>query len=144
MIDRAQILALVPHAGSMCLIERALRWNDTEIGCEADNHRDPANPLQRAGELSALHLIEYGAQAAAIHGALLAPDPAQANRAGMLIAVRDCELYVDYLHDLPHPLEIHARREAKSSDALMYSFDVSHRGQPLGRGRLTIRLAPAS
>ena len=141
MIRHAQILALIPHAGSMCLIDRAASWSDTEILCEADNHRDPAHPLRRTGRLSALHLIEYGAQAAAIHGALLAPDSAQANRAGMLIAVRDCELFVDYLHDLPHSLQIHARQEAKSSNALIYSFDVSHGGQPLGRGRMTIRLA---
>jgi predicted hotdog family 3-hydroxylacyl-ACP dehydratase len=143
VIRREQILALIPHAGSMCLIGRVANWTEDEIHCETDDHRDAAHPLRRTGGLSAMHLIEYGAQAAAIHGALLAPDHAPAKRSGMLIAVHDCELFVDYLHDLPHVLKIHARREASSSDALMYSFDVAHGGQPVGRGRLTIRLAAA-
>lgn len=140
MIRREQILALIPHAGSMCLIDRVANWSEEEIHCETDDQRDPAHPLRRNAGLSALHLIEYGAQAAAIHGALLAPDHAPAKRSGMLIAVRDCELFVDYLHDLPHVLKIHARREATSSDAMMYSFEVSHGSQPIGRGRMTIRL----
>jgi predicted hotdog family 3-hydroxylacyl-ACP dehydratase len=142
VIRREQILALIPHAGSMCLIDRVANWTEDEIHCETDDHRDPAHPLRRDAGLSALHVIEYGAQAAAIHGALLAPDHAPVTRSGMLIAVRDCELFVDYLLDLPHVLKIHARREASSSDALMYSFDVAHGGQPVGRGRVTIRLAP--
>lgn len=140
MIVREQILTLIPHTGNMCLINRAVNWNDTEIHCEADNHRDPAHPLRRTDGLSALHLIEYGAQATAIHAALLAPDAAQAHRTGMLVAVRDCELSVDYLHNLPHVLKIHARQKAMSSDAMMYSFEVSHGSQPIGRGRVTIRL----
>jgi predicted hotdog family 3-hydroxylacyl-ACP dehydratase len=143
MIGRDEILKLVPHAGSMCLIEQASSWDAKEIHCKAVSHRDPQNPLRRSGALSAVHIIEYGAQAAALHASLLATDAAHANRAGMLVSVRDCELSVERLDDLLDALQIRASREAGSAQALTYSFDVSHQDSKLGRGRLMIRLAPA-
>ncbi|HZF26490.1 MAG TPA: hypothetical protein VEZ88_09545 [Steroidobacteraceae bacterium] len=141
MIGRDEILARVPHSGTMCLIDRALSWDQDQIRCESETHRDLRNPLRRAGALSAVHLIEYGAQAAALHGALLAPDPQQASRAGMLVSVRQCELLIDRLEALPDALRIQARREAHGAEALTYSFEVAHDEQILGRGRLMIRLA---
>ncbi len=92
MIGRDEILALVPHAGRMCLIDRVLSWDPSQIHCEADSHRNPEHPLRHLGVLSAVHIIEYGAQAAAIHASLLSAGPASANKAGMLVSVRDCEL----------------------------------------------------
>jgi len=141
MIGREQILALIPHAGRMCLIERVLRWSEAEILCESDNHRDPAHPLRRAGGLAAVCLIEYGAQAAAIHGALLAPDQTNARRSGMLVSVRDCELAVDCLHDLRGPLRLDVRCELARTDGLIYFFEATNRGHLLARGRISILLA---
>jgi predicted hotdog family 3-hydroxylacyl-ACP dehydratase len=142
MIGRDAILKLVPHAGSMCLIERASSWDPKQIHCEAISHRDPQNPLRRLGALSAVHIIEYGAQAAALHASLLATDAVHANKAGMLVSVRDCELRVERLDDLLHALQIRASREAGSAEALTYSFEASHQDSKLGRGRLMIKLAP--
>ena len=108
MIGRDEILALVPHGGRMCLIDRVLSWDPSQIHCEADSHRDPEHPLRHLGVLSAVHIIEYGAQAAAIHASLLSTDPTSANKAGMLVSVRDCELRVERFDDLLHALEIGA------------------------------------
>jgi predicted hotdog family 3-hydroxylacyl-ACP dehydratase len=152
MIGREQIRALIPHAGRMCLIDRVLRWNEGEILCESDNHRDPAHPLRRAGGLSAVSLIEYGAQAAAIHSALLGSDPelgsdpskadpGKAKRAGMLVSVRNCELHVTRLHELAGPLNVLARRELTRPEGLIYAFEASSAGGPLAEGRITILLA---
>jgi predicted hotdog family 3-hydroxylacyl-ACP dehydratase len=143
VIGRDQILKLVPHAGRMCLIERVSGWDPQQIHCEADSHHDPEHPMRRLGALAAVHLIEYGAQAAAIHASLLTTDPAHADKAGMLVSVRDCELCVERLDDLLHALQIRAKREAASAAALTYSFEVSHQGLKLGSGRLMIKLAPA-
>ncbi len=142
MIGRDEILKLMPHAGRMCLIERVSRWDLKEIHCEADSHREPEHPLRRMGALSAVHVIEYGAQAAAIHASILATQPAPASRAGMLVSVRECELCVERLDDLPHALQICASREGASREALTYTFEVSHQDAWLGRGRLMIKLAP--
>ena len=139
MIDRGEILALVPHAGAMCLIDRATSWDADEIHCASGTHRDPENPLRHNGALAAVHLIEYAAQAAALHAALATASPA----AGMLASVRECELDLERLDLLPRDLQIHARREAHNVDAVHYSFEVSDEARVLGRGRLMIRLGPA-
>src|SRR5437764_15338661 len=71
-INKAEIRTLIPHAGSMCLLDNVLDWNNESIVCVTNTHRDEANPLRRNGRLSALHAFEYGAQAAAIHCGLRA------------------------------------------------------------------------
>src|SRR5881398_1435622 len=71
-IDKAEIRRLIPHAGTMCLLDSVLGWDDESIVCTTNTHRDEANPLRRDGRLSALHALEYAAQAAAIHGGLRA------------------------------------------------------------------------
>ncbi len=140
MKDRDEILALIPHAGSMCLIDRAISWSSEAIACRTDTHRDPAHPLRRGGVLPASTLIEYGAQAVALHSALQAPTGAAQRRAGMIVAMRDCEWFVDRLDDLPPGLDISACREAWTADALTYRFEVAQGGHAIGRGRFTIRL----
>ena len=72
----------------------------------------------------------------------LQPSRQPADRAGVLVSVRECDLCVQRLDDLPHALQIHASREAASSQALTYSFEVLHQELRLGRGRLMIKLAP--
>jgi predicted hotdog family 3-hydroxylacyl-ACP dehydratase len=158
MIGRERILDLVPHTGRMCLIERVLEWSDTEIICESDNHRDPAHPLRRPAGLSSVCLIEYGAQAAAIHstllGTLMGSDPGSdpesgsdpinvpnnAKRPAMLVSVRNCELRVGHLRDLTGPLKVLARVELARSDGLIYAFEVSNAARPLASGRIGILL----
>ena len=61
---------LIPHAGSMCLLDTVERWDQDEIVCRASSHDDPDNPLSEDGRLAAVALVEYGAQAAAVHAAL--------------------------------------------------------------------------
>ena len=142
MIGRVEILKLVPHAGAMCLIDRASSWDENEIHCASSSHRDPGNPLRHNGALAAVHLIEYAAQAAALHAALASTSPTAA-RSGVLASVRDCELDLERLDLLPQALQIHARREARNVDAVSYYFEVSHAAHRLGRGRLMIRLGLA-
>jgi predicted hotdog family 3-hydroxylacyl-ACP dehydratase len=89
-LDRGAIARLVPHGGAMCLLDRALFWDADSIVCEADRHRDPANPLRRDGRLPAVCGVEYALQAMALHGALLASGAAQP--AGYLSSLRDVSL----------------------------------------------------
>jgi len=71
MLTREQIQALIPHQGTMCLLDRVLAWSAAEITCTASSHLAPRNPLRRDGRLGAICGIEYGLQAAALHGALV-------------------------------------------------------------------------
>lgn len=143
MIGRAEILGLVPHAGRMCLLDRVLRWDAADIVCEADSHRDPQHPLLRAGRLAALHLIEYGAQAVAVHGSLLerAAGPA---RSGVLASVREFSVAVERLDRFEGALQIVARRQVARSDAFLYEFEARHAQRFLAGGRVSIILRPHS
>jgi predicted hotdog family 3-hydroxylacyl-ACP dehydratase len=127
---------LVPHAGEMCLLARIVRANEREIVCAATSHRSPSNPLRRDGQLAALHLAEYGAQAMAVHGGL--QNPAAAARGGMLVAIRDLALTVDRLDDVAGELTISATRLVADASGQIYSFSVRGGGRELGRGRVAV------
>jgi predicted hotdog family 3-hydroxylacyl-ACP dehydratase len=140
MLDRAQLAALIPHAGSMCLLDGVVEWTAEWIHCETNTHRDPDNPLRRRDELAALHLTEYGAQAMAVHGALLAQAGAQP---GMLGALRDIQLHVRRIDDLTDTLSVTATRRLARSDGLIYDFAVRLRNSPtslLCEGRISVVL----
>ncbi len=66
------IETLLPHAGRMRLIDSVISYDEQSIVCESDSHRAADHPLAEAGVLSIICGLEYGAQAMAIHGALLA------------------------------------------------------------------------
>jgi predicted hotdog family 3-hydroxylacyl-ACP dehydratase len=120
----------------MCLLARIIRADERQIVCAATSHRSPDNPLRRAGRLAALHLAEYGAQAMAVHGGLA--DPAAKDRGGMLVAIRDLALEVDWLDDIAGELTISATRLVASGEGQIYSFSVSGAGRELARGRVSV------
>jgi predicted hotdog family 3-hydroxylacyl-ACP dehydratase len=120
----------------MCLLARIVRSDEREIVCAATSHRSPDNPLRRGGQLAALHLAEYGAQAMAVHGGLA--DPAAKDRGGMLVAIRDLALEVDRLDDIAGELTISATRLVANADGQIYSFSVSGDGRELARGRVSV------
>lgn len=143
-LDRAQLAALIPHAGSMCLLDAVDDWTAEWIRCSSQTHIDEAHPLRRRGQLTALHLVEYGAQAMAVHGALLAQGGPQA---GMIGALRDIRLHVSRIDDLSQPLDVSATRRLARGDGLIYDFLVCLRESPtrtLCEGRISVVLhAPA-
>src|SRR5947208_10278837 len=105
-IDKPEIRTLIPHAGTMCLLDNVTDWDDKSIVCTTSTHRDKTNPLRRDGRLSSLNALEYGAQAAAIHGGLRARAAGTTAPACYLAALRDVHLYVNRLDDLGASLEL--------------------------------------
>ncbi|MCJ0826430.1 phosphotransferase [Luteimonas sp. 50] len=139
MIDRAGILALVPHQGAMCLWDEVLDWDADSIRLRAHNHRDPAHPLRGDdGRLRAVHLCEYGAQAMAVHGGLRARAAGGVAKPGLLVALRAVELLVARIDDLPGALECEARVLIDSDAGWQYAFRVSHAGMLLAEGRAAV------
>ena len=144
MLDKAQLRTLIPHAGSMCLLDSVIDWTAEQIRCETVTHRDPANPLRRHDRVAALHLTEYGAQAMAVHGALLAQGGAQP---GMLGALRDIKLHVVRIDDITDNLVVTATRRLARNDGLIYDFTVALRDSPTGllcEGRISVVLGGPS
>lgn len=138
ILTRDTIARIIPHAGSMCLLERVIEWNDDTIICGSHSHQHPDNPLRRGGQLSSVHLVEYAAQSAAVHGALLARKQGQRLPAGYLAALRSVQLEVERIDDLPGDLIVCGSRIKHGSPALLYEFNACNGGRSLAHGRITI------
>lgn len=139
MVDRAWIAAHIPHAGTMCLLDRVLEWDGGHIRCEAASHRAGDNPLRSNGCLHAASGIEYAAQAMAVHGALCNAGAGRP-RAGFLASVRGVELAVDRLDDIAGSLVIAAERLGGDGGSVLYGFVVSSEGKRLLAGRAAVIL----
>jgi predicted hotdog family 3-hydroxylacyl-ACP dehydratase len=139
-INKTEIRTLIPHSGSMCLLDSVTGWDDRSIACISNTHRDPANPLRRNGRLSAVHAFEYAAQAAAVHGGLRARAVGVTAPPGYLAAIRDARLHMLRLDDFASPLQIYANRLFGEAANTVYECQVSAGDVLLAEGRITIML----
>jgi predicted hotdog family 3-hydroxylacyl-ACP dehydratase len=133
------IAALIPHAGSMCLLDSVATWSEDTITCLATSHLDPANPLRSRGRLAGVCGIEYALQASAVHGALRGGTP---QPAGYLASVRLSHLSTAPLDDPAlGTLAAHATREHGDAGAQLYTIRLAAEdGRVLLEGRATIIL----
>jgi predicted hotdog family 3-hydroxylacyl-ACP dehydratase len=130
---------LIPHQGAMCLLEQVVSWGPDAIDCRARSHLSLENPLRRAGRLSAVCGIEYGLQAAALHGALV---NGVRQGPGYLASLRDVTIEADRLDD-PEigVLEVGASLVVGEASALIYLFRLrAEGGRALLSGRAIIAL----
>lgn len=142
VIGRDEIQSLVPHHGTMCLWDEVTGWDAHRIHLRAHNHRDPAHPLRSAGQLRAVHLCEYGAQAMAVHGGLRAREAgATTARPGVLVALRDVQLHVSRIDDLPGALECEAQVLIENEHSQQYVFRILCDGTLLAEGRAAVMLS---
>ena len=137
-LGREWLAANLPHQGTMSLLDSIVDWDAAGLRAVASGHRSAAHPLRRAGELPIAATIEYAAQAAAAHGALIARAP---SGPGMLVAVRGVEFHATRLDDVAAPLDIAVEPLGGGEAGVIYQFDVSSGGRPLATGRLTVAFA---
>lgn len=135
-MNRAEIEARIPHAGDMCLLDTAVDWDNDRIHCRSDSHRRADNPLHRRHQLAAVHLVEYAAQAAALHSGLMAAGGDSGG--GMLAGLREIRLNVADAGAVEADLDIHAGAELRSAQGLIYGFSIYGGAAELAGGRLTI------
>lgn len=134
-LERDELSTLIPHGGSMCLLDGVLDWDASSIRCISNSHRDPANPLRRQGRLSALSAFEYGAQAAAVHGALCLGQQAQP---AYLAALKQGHWTVPYLETLAAPLQIEAWLQFRDIADQIYQIRVSADAQTVAEVRISV------
>jgi predicted hotdog family 3-hydroxylacyl-ACP dehydratase len=144
MLSSDAIRGLVPHHGAMCLIDAVEFWDATSIVCVTAQHRSPGNPLAVEGRLSAVHAIEFAAQAMAIHGALVIAARHAKPRMGLLVSARDCRFHCDRLDRMAGDLHVKAHKLAGSAIMLMYGFAVSAGTHCLAEGRVSVLLRDAA
>ena len=141
-MPHADIAALIPHQGGMCLLEDVIEWDDSRIVLTTSTHRSADNPLRVGDKLRAVHLCEYGAQAMAVHGALkAAPDRAPP---GMLVSLRSVTFSREYIHDLAGVLRVEAVCLQATDTSQQYSFRISHHDQTVAEGRAAVLLTQPS
>lgn len=138
-MNKSEICARIPHAGSMCLLQQVEHWDQTQIRCLAHSHLDPDNPLRNQGRLSTLTAIEYAGQAIALHGGLMQGTGARP-RTGFLASVRNISLKQEHLDSCSDALHIVAKRLAGDQQGYLYEFDVACGGQSLVSGRVMVKL----
>jgi predicted hotdog family 3-hydroxylacyl-ACP dehydratase len=137
-ITKAEIRTMIPHSGMMCLLDEVRQWDDRSIVCITNTHLDPLNPLRRGVSLSALHAFEYGAQAAAVHGGLLARSLGTKAAPGYLAALRDGRLHVARLERIHLPLRICATRLFGDRANTVYEWLISAASVLVAEGRIII------
>ena len=138
MLPKPDWQDLIPHKGAMCLLDAVVAFDDARIHAVSATHRDPQNPLRADGRLHAVALCEYGAQAMAVHGALLARQQGGRARPGFLVSLREVELKTEFVDDLPGELDVRAERLLDAGDSLQYAFRIEHAGRMLASGRAAV------
>ncbi len=136
LVTREKLATLIPHAGSMLMIDGVTAFDEVHLCCVSACHRTPDNPLRRDGRLSAHHGIEFAAQAAAIHGGLLDRDGKAPLRA--LAAVRQARFFTPWLDDLDADLLIKATLIMLDEKAAVYHGRLAHEETEIATMRLTL------
>ncbi len=137
--DRDTIATLIPHAGTMCLLDGLLSWDETTIHCLSRRYQNADNPLRRAdGTLGIATGIEIAAQAMALHGGLTAP-PGSSPAQGRLASLRDIRFAAASL-DGAGDLMVEAQRLLGDSAGATYRFALTRDGATLISGRATVLL----
>ena len=113
---------LVPHAGSMCLLDSIASWDEQRVSCVSASHRRPDHPLRRDERLPAL----------------VTPGESAGAPVKYLVAARDLQLHVTRIDDLPGDLQVVAERLMAMGDGVIYGFRVTAGDRLLAEGRLTV------
>ncbi|MET0225879.1 MAG: phosphotransferase [Dokdonella sp.] len=143
-LPKSDWAALIPHQGAMSLLDEVSGWDAVTIHARSGAHRHADHPLRSDGQLRALHLCEYGAQAMAVHGGLVARAAGERATPGFLVSLRAVELFVARIDDLPDALDVHAERLLGGDGSWQYAFRVLHRDDVLASGRAAVMVAPAA
>lgn len=138
LIEKSEIRRLLPHGGAMCLVDGVEAWDTRSIVCVSSTHRSVSNPLRRDGRLSALHAFEYGAQAAAVHGGLLARSRGERAPFAYLGALKAGSLHVSRLDLLGDDLHTFAELLTGDRRGAIYQCQIEARQRVLAQARLTI------
>jgi predicted hotdog family 3-hydroxylacyl-ACP dehydratase len=142
MLNRDDILRLIPHQNGMCLLDGVRSWDAEHICCIARSHRLPGNPLRTGAGLPAACGIEYAAQAVAVHGGLkTSNEPGfHAPARGYLANAKDVHWQVERLDDIEADLVIEAEQLISEGGRSIYAFRIGAAGRPLLDGRVAVVL----
>lgn len=137
-MERESFRHLVPHAGRMILIDRVVSWDERSLHATCQSHLSLENPLRREGRLSVVHALEYGAQAMAVHGGLLAEEAGEPIAGGFLAGARNLRFLRPRLDDLAGELDVEVNMQHVEEGSLVYNFRASASGQTVAEGMVIV------
>lgn len=138
MLNHKEICKLIPHSGDMCLLDSVKSWDKTNIICTSNSHIKKDNPLRNNMGLPMLSLLEYGAQAMAMHGSLLAESDGLVMAEGYLAALREIQVAQGLLSDIEDELKISAKRIYAEGGNMIYTMTAHANNTLLISGRATV------
>lgn len=136
----------------MCLLDAVIEWDAMRIVCRSGSHRAVDHPLRSGERLGIACAIEYGAQAMALHGVLVAAVTAMPTatdprpQSGYLASVRDVRFGAARIDDVAADLLCTATRLAGDASTALYEFRIaadgssSNAAQSLVEGRAIVVL----
>jgi predicted hotdog family 3-hydroxylacyl-ACP dehydratase len=142
-LGRAEIARLIPHSGSMCLLDGVVQWDADRIRCISRGHRAADNPLRSGDQLPALCGIEYAMQAMAVHGGLTGKVGGRP-RAGYLASLRNLDCRAVRLDDRAGDLLVEAELVAGESSHASYRFTLQVGGVEVLSGQALVVLDAAA
>ena len=138
VLAHEQIMAMIPHAGAMCLLDEVLEWDTSTLHGLSHRFCNADNPMRRPnGVLGMACAVELAAQAMAVHAGLVA-GPDHPPTPGYLLALREVRLARATLDATLAPLGVIATRQMASGQGASYSFVVSSHGAEIVTGRATV------
>lgn len=130
---------LLPHSGPMRWLDEVLHHEPARTVCRVDPRRS-ALLADAEGRLPSWLALEFMAQCAAAHGALLAEGSGvEAPAPALLLGARRLRLFAPHL-DPARPLEVEARHRAGQRGLVAFDCELRdpERGQTLAAGRLNV------
>lgn len=138
MIKHDELCSLIPHSFDMCLLDHVESWDETNIICHSNSHLLDSNPLRKNNSLSSVHLLEYAAQAMAVHGGLHDREQGKKMTEGYLAALRDVNINLCEIDKMQSSLRIEANQILSQGGNMIYNFAVSTDNTDLVTGRATV------
>ena len=149
MMKKSQICQLLPHSGTMCLLDEVVSWDAISLVAKTMSHTEDDNPLIVNGSLNSIHGVEYSAQAMASHSVLLKQQEAETKSGqyqsrGYLAGVKKIQISEQYLFDAQPenlmPLLIHVSVMLSGSQGFTYQFKILKNDKNFISGIVTIFL----
>lgn len=136
-LSQREIAELIPHGDGMSLLDQVISWDNDTIKCRSAAHLRCDNPLLKNGKLATVILVEYGAQAAAVHAGLLKSGMGE-KRAAYLGSVKKLTLGKQWLEAADTELLITANCEMHSPGGAIYEFTAHSNEQLIAKAKLIL------
>ncbi len=144
-MKKSQICQLLPHSGTMCLIDEIVSWDKEMLVAKTMSHTELKNPLTNEDSLNSIHGVEYAAQAMALHSALIKSEKMEQTKTrGYLASVKNINILQEYLFEKQGdditPLLIKVFVLMAGSQGFSYQFEILKGDQVYISGKITIFL----